>query len=81
MIFLNIAKTILSNQTINSLDKFFMKNGVILTQRELEILNHYIKKNQDLITLKNFSSFLYSNQLDLNLSTKDKIFKALKRFI
>lgn len=81
MIFLNIAKVILANQTVSSLDKFFKKNGVVLKSQELEILNLYIKKNQDLITLKNFSSFLYSNQLDLDLSTKDKIYQVLKRFI
>lgn len=81
MVFLNIAKVILANQTISSLDKFFKKNRVELKPQELEVLNLYIKKNQDLITLKNFSSFLYSNQLDLDLSTKDKIYQVLKRFI
>lgn len=78
---MNIAKVILANQTISSLDKFFKKNRVELKPQELEVLNLYIKKNQDLITLKNFSSFLYSNQLDLDLSTKDKIYQVLKRFI
>ncbi len=77
---MNIFKYILSSQTRTSLYNFFKKNQLELNENELETLYQYIKKNQNLITNRNYQEYLYDSKLNLDLKCKQRIDQILKRF-